>query len=378
MAGIIQEQHPDRCRLFMQWKQMGWPILVDSLNLLEVTAVPITLALDEYGIVRSERLRVDAAISLEETFLGKTFEAPQGGESRGTAALQRPDLEQLKTGDIAEYAKALFLWGGDDRLDETVAAFQNAAEANPEHGPTQFRLGVALRRRYDSELRKPGDFQNAVARWKTALDIDPNQYIWRRRIQQYGPRLDKPYPFYDWVPQARQEITARGETPSPLLVEPGGAEFAGKTENFETASAPSQEPDPKGRIHRDDRFVEVETTVVPPKVKPGEAVRVHIVYRPNESIKAHWNNEADGLNVWVNPPNGWKLDQRSLSVPNPAGAVSTEIRRIEFEAQCPKDASGDVTLAAYALYYVCEDVNGTCLYRRRDIEVPIALDRGTE
>lgn len=376
MAGIIQEQHPDRCRLFMQWKQMGWPILVDSLNLLEVTAVPITLALDEYGIVRGERLRVDAADSLEETFLGKTFEAPQGGESRGTGTPRKPDLEQLRSGDMAEYAKALFLWGGDDRLDETVAAFQHAAEANPEHGPTQFRLGVALRRRYDSSLRKPGDFQNAVAHWKSALDIDPNQYIWRRRIQQYGPRLDKPYPFYDWVPQARQEITARGEAPSPLLVEPGGAEFAGKSENFEAASAPSPEPDPRGRIHRDDRFIEVETIVVPPKVKPGEAVRIHLVYRPNESIKAHWNNEADGLNVWVNPPNGWRVDQRLLNVPNPAGAVSTEIRRIEFEAQCPTDASGEVTLAAYARYYVCEDVNGTCLYRRQDVAVPIEVDAG--
>ena len=45
VVGIIQEQHPDRCRLFMQWKQMDWPILVDSLNLLEVSAVPITVAI---------------------------------------------------------------------------------------------------------------------------------------------------------------------------------------------------------------------------------------------------------------------------------------------------------------------------------------------
>ena len=36
MVGIIQEQHPDRARLFMQWKRMGWPILVDSYNLLGV------------------------------------------------------------------------------------------------------------------------------------------------------------------------------------------------------------------------------------------------------------------------------------------------------------------------------------------------------
>jgi len=36
MVGIIEEQHPDRAQLFMQWKQMGWPVMVDSLNLLNV------------------------------------------------------------------------------------------------------------------------------------------------------------------------------------------------------------------------------------------------------------------------------------------------------------------------------------------------------
>ena len=56
MLGIIQEQHPDRCRLFMQWKQMDWPVMVDSLNLLGVEVVPITLAIDEAGVIR-EKLR---------------------------------------------------------------------------------------------------------------------------------------------------------------------------------------------------------------------------------------------------------------------------------------------------------------------------------
>ena len=51
--GIIQEQHPDRCRLFMQWKEMDWPILVDALKLYGVDAVPITYAIDEAGIVRA-------------------------------------------------------------------------------------------------------------------------------------------------------------------------------------------------------------------------------------------------------------------------------------------------------------------------------------
>jgi len=52
MVGIIQEQHPDRARLFMQWKQMGWPVLVNPLNLSELPYFPITLGVDEHVILR--------------------------------------------------------------------------------------------------------------------------------------------------------------------------------------------------------------------------------------------------------------------------------------------------------------------------------------
>ena len=55
MVGIIQAQHPDRASLFMQWKQMGWPIMIDALNELEVAVVPITMFIDEHGIIRALR-----------------------------------------------------------------------------------------------------------------------------------------------------------------------------------------------------------------------------------------------------------------------------------------------------------------------------------
>ena len=64
----------------------------------------------------------------------------------------------------------------------------------------------------DSVTSQAGDFQAAVDHWGAALRLNPNQYIYRRRIQQYGPRLTKPYPFYDWIKQARSDIAARGGT----------------------------------------------------------------------------------------------------------------------------------------------------------------------
>jgi hypothetical protein len=383
MAGIIQEQHPDRCALFMQWKQMDWPILVDSLNLLGVSAVPITLAIDEHGIIRHKGLRLNEADQIREMFVDRTYKPPEAVVSESGAPPASPDLERLRsqaetaTG-ARRYANALVTWAGPEQLGEAVDVYRRALSLEPGDGPTHFRLGVAYRKRYDSEFREPDDFSQAVVQWKTALDLDPNQYIWRRRIQQYGPRLDKPYPFYDWVVAARQQIEKRGETLLPLSVEPGGAEFAEPLKSFETAALRTTEPDPQGRIHRDEKdFIRVETTVVPPIVQPGEAARVHLVFRPNADIKAHWNNEVDDLELWVNPPGDWQVDRRSVTTPNPRQAVSHENRKLEFEVRCPEDAGAEpARLSAHALYYVCEDVDGTCLYRRQDIELEIEVSQG--
>ena len=41
----------------MQWKSMDWPVMVDSLNELELTGVPITLFIDEKGIIQGTRVQ---------------------------------------------------------------------------------------------------------------------------------------------------------------------------------------------------------------------------------------------------------------------------------------------------------------------------------
>ncbi|MFQ5876189.1 MAG: hypothetical protein ACE5JH_00635 [Acidobacteriota bacterium] len=378
MVGILQEQHPDRARLFMQWKRMDWPLLVDSLGLLGVPYVPITLAIDEGGIVR----RIDPPLAspdeLKSTFVERRFPGGEEGPSRPPSA---PDLEELCAAAAERgaagwraCADALFLWGGPRRLDEAISLYRKAIGAEPEDGATHFRLGVAYRARYDSEGRRPGDFRRAVEAWARALHIDPNNYIRRRRIQQYGPRLEKPYSFYDWVALARREIRARGEQPLPLIVEPGGAEFARPAAAFAPAAA-AAEPDPEGRIVRDTRgFIRVESTVVPPAIAPGTAARVHVTFTPNAAIKAHWNNEVSDLLVWLSPPNGWQVESRRHAYPNPPQPVSREVREVEFEARAPEGAvARRATISGYALYYVCEDVKGTCLYRRQDLEIPVRV-----
>ena len=372
VVGIVQEQHPDRARLFMQWKEMRWPILVDSLDQLGVSVVPITLLVDRDGVIQARNPRPGALASLLE---GK------GNEQEPTASAPPhvPDLSNLEAaarkggaGDWRSFANALFLWGDPERIDEAVDAYRRSVELEPNHAPAWFRLGVTLRRRFESPRREGDDFQSAVEAWGRALELEPNQYIWRRRIQQYGPRLEKPYPFYDWVVVAREEIEARGETPVPLPIDPKGAELAKPARGFQAFEGKRTNPDPEDRItHDDGRFVQVEAAVVPAAIAPGSTARIHVFLRPNLVNRAHWNNEARDLVVWVEASEGVEIDDPLLTVPNPPREVSQETRAVEFEIKIPGGARGSLQLPAYALYYVCEDEDGTCLFRRQDIPLEI-------
>jgi len=138
------------------------------------------------------------------------------------------------------------------------------------------------------------------------------------------------------------------------------------------AAASGAGPDAAGHVERDDAplvLVEIETT--PPVVAPGEAARVRLELRPDASKEAHWNNEAGDTQLWLDAPAGWRLDESLHSVPNPPEDVSSEPRAFEVELRAPEGIEGAATLRGYALYFVCEDVTGVCMFRRQDIEVPL-------
>lgn len=56
IVGIATEQHPERTRLFAQWKELDFPILWDPFNLTGSSAVPNHVFVDEFGIVRHTHL----------------------------------------------------------------------------------------------------------------------------------------------------------------------------------------------------------------------------------------------------------------------------------------------------------------------------------
>ena len=76
------------------------------------------------------------------------------------------------------------------RYADAIDAYSHAVKLNPSDKNALFRLGVADRIRHESARRRPGDFQAAIDAWGRALWLDPNQYIWRRRIEQYGIACD--------------------------------------------------------------------------------------------------------------------------------------------------------------------------------------------
>jgi len=375
LLGVDQEQHADRCRLFAQWKRFDWPILHDPINLLEAPAVPIVVAIDEHGIVRAIRPRPE---TFEAEFLAKTFAddaRPGARRSAGPpdpAALRRKAEANPDAGAWRSVGDALTIWGGAGRLELAIDAYTRALAIDPFDKHALFRLGVAHRMRHESAGRRPGDFQAAIDAWGRALALDPNQYIWRRRIEQYGPRLAKPYAFYDWVVQAKAEIAHRGETPVRLTLEPYGSELAGPVREVVAEASAPVEPDPKGQVHRDEqRLIEAEVVVVPARVRPGQASRVHLTFRPSAAHKARWNNESTPLKVWVAGAEGWTIASRLLEAPQGVQPESVEVRRLDFEVKAPPTAAARTRLAAYALYNTCEEAGGRCLFLRQDLSVEL-------
>lgn len=334
------------------------------------------LAIDEHGIVRSTRAKLN---NFEETFLNRVFtdDAPDEGKIL-TPPQSDAELQQLSSISAAQAARShgdsLAIWHMERKLDDAIAAFETAIELDPRDFASHFRLGVCLLNRHESERRRVGDFQRAVQGWETALTGRPNQYIWRRRIQQYGPRLMKPYPFYDWVTQAEAEIQARDETPIALRVRPSGAEIARPSKQFVVSNVETVSPDPHGRIHLDEQgLIETSVTTVPTLAKAGSTVRVHVTFVPNAKLKAHWNNESEPLQLWVDTVAGATIERQLLSSPLVPYPQSNEVRRLDVEVKLPPTATSRVTLDAYALYYICEDVDGVCMYLRQDIPIEIRI-----
>ena len=355
ILGIAQEQHAERTKLYKQWKQYEFPIVQDATTSMNLAVVPVPILVDEHGVVRETRPKPNQLANL----VGQEFQATDS-----VSGSDSQDDQHLVMGNERLHQK-------DIDIDGAVAAFQKAVEKDPQNAKAMFSLGVAHRMRFDSPSREPDDFKKASDYWSKALAINPNQYIWRRRIEQYGPRLTKPYPFYNWVDKAKKDISARGEEPVDLTVELTGSEVA-KNGRWSKTEAGAKNPDPASKIFMDKKdYLSISSTSVPATVKKGEAVRVHLELEIND---AYWNDEATPIQVWINESSTGTPEHRLVefardSAPSETHKKPSDPRTIDFEFRTSKESS-ECLVSGYVLFHCCDD-EGVCYYFRKNFKTPI-------
>jgi len=328
IVGVALEQHPERTALYAQWKGYDFPIVWDPFGVTGNEVVPVITAVDEFGITRMTRLDPRR---FDEQFIREFMDAEFQDDALAYEGVRPFDFDpeskeivpgpgQSPRGALSLALASRSVAASRDRLGLgpgpviDTATLRRWAESEGAPAEASFYLGVLHRMRADSPRRQPGDFQAAIDAWRTALAMRPNQYIWRRRIQQWGPRLDKPYAFYDWVETAFAEIRARGEVPVVPRIELTGSEVADRSRRIPgtgpDAVAP-EPPDPKGLITRDDgELVRLETAVAMSTAKEGSnvrwpsgACRVHVRLEPGEGAK--WDAATDPPVLWLDLPEGW-------------------------------------------------------------------------
>ena len=391
LVGLVQEQHPERAELFALWQEFDWPLLWDPYTLSGSQVVPRTFLLDDQGIVRAVNPRPEQLAGLVADLLAEPDPTPAAvsGDNpwgqlpeeawhlgTGGQTLLAEQLSAPKTSRAgrtwAALSDVLFrgAWAHDPAsLDAAVEALQAYLAEHPDDAAMTFRLGVALRMRMDRGEPRAGDFQAAVDAWSQALALRPSQYIWRRRLQQYGPRLDQPYPFYTWVEEAQAALARRGQAAPPV----GTLTVAERVEARVSPQAPEGPPDPAGTFPRDDDgWVHHQATVVFDTSGGRPRGRLHLALDPNASRDVHWNNEAGPTLIWLDdPPEGWSLERRSFAVGEATSLVSAETRGVDFEIELPAHSTGG-TLSGYAIVQACEGDSGVCIALRHDFELTIS------
>ena len=376
VLGVIQEQHAERCRLYAQWKNLTFPIVQDQLNSNGLAVVPVVIFIDENGIVRNTRPRPNHL----QDFAEASFPIPDESEL----------VDDESTGKKIAAAKItaadeLMRWQQPTGIDRAIATYESALanfddvqnDREITKGQLFFRLGVAYRARFDAasgmEKIEANDFEKASKYWSKALAEDPNQYIWRRRIQQYGPRLEKPYPFYDWIETAQREIRQRGDQPVEMKIALTGSELAQPAKELASVSASAVNPDPDANVTVDDEgLIQVSGTVVPRTMRAGKTARVHLLFVP---VKGLWNNESEPMKIWIASSDQVEIVDPLIEVPNDSSATSSDPRTVEFELKASKGAHGLVQIAGYALYGTCTKTNDQCLYRRLPFQIDVEITK---
>ncbi|MEL6716710.1 MAG: hypothetical protein AAFP86_23235, partial [Planctomycetota bacterium] len=275
---VAQEQSPDRPALFAALHGIDFPLLWDPFALCGLERVPLALLVDEDARIRA--VGADPRAFADE--LGPRLVEPLGLPHLPAAAPRAGGFRVTRAAtdrtDGTRRALARLLMGGaftdvsgGPTLDADVAELERAAASAGAVPEDRFRLAVALRMRAETPRARADDFQRALDEWRAALAARPERLVWRRRIQRFGPLLDRPDSFYGW---ARPAVHAGARLVVPL----GEGESAPRTTRI-PGGRPSAErtappPDAAERSRDGGRAVRVETAVALNTGALGSKVRV--------------------------------------------------------------------------------------------------------
>ena len=174
----------------MKWFCRRRPAIAFAQHLLEVPAVPITLAIDEHGIVRMDRLPLAEAQAIEEKFLNQVYERPRALPAPEAPLPPLPKLRAAASNGAAPawraYADALVLWEGPARGQSPAAlaiepagaeftrlarSFETAKAAREEPDPG----GRIVRDHGPADGRGPGRFAHLEATMAPAAVRPPGE-----------------------------------------------------------------------------------------------------------------------------------------------------------------------------------------------------------
>ena len=344
---------------------MDWPVYIDSFNLLEVEAVPMTFLVNPKGVITK--------VSPSKKNLDSILKNATNAINPTTS----DDLEPYWSTLLKKRSFNLFCNLASERnfveLFKSIKMLKKS-DYKMRHEHLEFMTGVAYKMRSESPFRKLDDFSKAIDHWETALELRPNQYIWRRRIQQYGPILGKPYPFYDWVEIALKELKEKGEVPF-------NENFV-LTESEQSILTPTQTsnkknykiPDPFNKLKRGNmQFVNTRVLTIPSHPKTGRPFRVFVQLDLKQPDSVQWNNEGAASHLYFEKSNFNKTSIHRFWTGTKEKEYSTEQRIIDFELNYPRSGiiGGKKLPAGYIVVNLCDRLTGACFTRRIDFSIPI-------
>lgn len=374
IVGIVEEQHPDRARLFAQWKGITGPLLQDPVNYVHVSELPVVVAVDENGIVRARDCDLETVEKkfIKRKYSGKpAFIPPNTEEPPNTRVTRRLADEARGASACVEHGEALLLAGEPAQVEEAIKVYAQALEYDKENARAEFGLGTAYLMQFEGEKRQAGDFQRAIDAWTRAVSLAPGNHVFRARLQQYGPKVAKQPAPYGWIEAARKDIRTRGDVPIALAVEPNGAETGRKMSPSDDDKRPAG--DPKGKVARDKKgLISIEETVVRSTEKSHDRIHeIHLIFRPSVESGGQWGGESEALRVWVKGSKSVKVSPEVLEWSKTKEAANSDVRTLNFTATREGKSRKPVTIKGYALCHVREGQEGKSQFLRQDFQIKI-------